>query len=103
MKMRPMCYGCEKDAARGRMFCSARCAALYAEELVRGNEQHYCPICASWESASHQDDAGNLLLNCDHVASGITEGMSDKDARAKYTAATEARTKRIAEAARTEA
>jgi len=84
-RMRPKCYGCDRDAAAGRMFCTDRCAAGYVEELVRGNEEQWCPLCEKWSSPS----MGMDIMNCNHVQTGITEGMPRKDAAALYNAAIE--------------
>lgn len=49
MKHRPRCYhGCDKPARKGYRFCSQRCAAEYAEELVMGNDDAWCPKCKQW-------------------------------------------------------
>ncbi len=45
---KPKCYGCNKKAKKGHLFCSMKCAAMYAEELIIGNEQSYCFTCSEW-------------------------------------------------------
>jgi hypothetical protein len=82
--MRPNCYGCDRPAAIGHLFCSARCAAAYGEELVRGNCDEWCPTCGQWSGHDYKDEHGVNRLVCGHPHSDITEGMSHKDAAARY-------------------
>lgn len=83
-QVQPKCYGhCGKVARVGYMFCSDRCAALYADELVRGNEDHWCPVCEDWKTKESYMDR----LICGHVQTGITEGMRHKKAAALYSEA----------------
>ena len=72
-QMQPKCYGCDQKAAIGRMFCTTRCAAGYAEELIRGNGEEWCPLCEQWVGTQSYDKEH---LSCQHKANGITEGMS---------------------------
>ena len=44
----PRCYGCARKARPDSRFCSDRCAAGYAEELVAGNEDSFCIQCDAW-------------------------------------------------------
>ncbi len=50
---KPKCYGCNRKARRGSLFCSQRCAAGYAEELILGNGEVYCYDCEEWHSESY--------------------------------------------------
>lgn len=62
MKRTPQCYGCRTRAARkGSRFCTQRCAADYAEELVEGNDDTWCPACADWVSIAMDGS-----LTCEH-------------------------------------
>lgn len=82
--VQPGCYGyCGRKAAAGRMFCSARCGALYAEELVRGNEEHWCPVCQHWSGAPSYSDK----LVCGHARTELVEGTTAKGAAAMCKAA----------------
>lgn len=79
--VQPDCYGhCGRKAARGRMFCTARCAGEYAEELVRGNQDHWCPMCVDWKGPNSFDSK----LICGHVRTEIVEGMSHTQAAEMY-------------------
>lgn len=42
------CYGCGRAARKGSRFCTQRCAAEYAEELVEGNDDWWCSECDEW-------------------------------------------------------
>jgi hypothetical protein len=85
--VQPKCYGhCGKVARAGKMFCADKCAALYAEELVRGNEDHWCPVCEDWKTI---DRAMPGKLICGHVTTEIVEGCTHKAAAKKYEAAIE--------------
>ena len=45
----PLCYAiCGGAARRGRRFCSDKCAAIWAEQSVEGNDEVWCPICLGW-------------------------------------------------------
>ncbi len=85
--VRPICCGCDGLAAKGRLFCTIKCAADYGEALMRGNEDQYCPTCGEWSHRDVEDEAGNTLLICGHIATGITEGMGHKEATRLYDAA----------------
>jgi hypothetical protein len=84
---RPNCRVCDRPAAKGYFFCTIKHAAEYAEDLVRGNEDHWCPKCGEWSHRDVEDEAGNTLLICGHVATEIREGMGHEEAKARYRAA----------------
>lgn len=67
-QLRPRCYGCDNKARARSRFCSMRCAAAYAEELIEGNEDAYCPTCNSWEGLAPYEEAaeGSVTLSCGH-------------------------------------
>lgn len=47
--MKAKCYLCrEKPVRSGSRFCTQRCAADFAEELVEGNDDYWCSKCCSW-------------------------------------------------------
>jgi hypothetical protein len=72
MKKRAGCYGnCGRPAAPGRMFCTNKCGAEWAEEMARGNEDQWCPICQSWGHPQHDG-----RLQCGHEETGVTEGAT---------------------------
>jgi hypothetical protein len=51
---RPRCYHyCGKVARPGSRFCSLRCAADFAEGMVEGNGDSWCPQCREWR---HDND-----------------------------------------------
>jgi hypothetical protein len=52
--MTPKCYGCDRKARKGSLFCSQKCAADYAEELLLGNDEVWCPATEQWHAASDQ-------------------------------------------------
>ena len=72
-RKRPICYGCDRRAARGRRFCTAKCAGLYAEELIRGNDDQYCPACDTWQGLDRYSETPGILM-CKHPALDIVEG-----------------------------
>lgn len=53
---RRSCYCCPRPARPRSYFCSNRCAAQYADELMAGNEDSWCPHCE--EYVSDYDDGG---------------------------------------------
>ncbi len=73
--VRPICCGCDGLAAKGRLFCTIKCAADYGEALMRGTEDQYCPTSGEWSHRDVEDEAGNTLLICGHIATGITEAL----------------------------
>lgn|GEM_PF-4003946 len=76
LSLKSGCYAnCGKKAAKKSLFCSSRCAANWAEELARGNEDEWCPVCGTW---GHEQPDGTI--QCGHPTSGITEGMSRAEA-----------------------
>ncbi len=92
--VQPGCYfRCGRKAAVGRLFCSARCAAEWAEQMAIGNEDEWCAVCKDWfarRSLSRVSEGG---LTCGHVAAGLTVGHKHGEASRKYTAAVEARSR----------
>jgi hypothetical protein len=80
--VQPDCYFCcGRKAAVGRLFCSARCGAEWADDMARGNEDEWCVPCQEWKSRGLSD---KTKLACDHVAAGISEGAKHVDAVKKY-------------------
>jgi hypothetical protein len=69
IKPRPRCYGCGKRARLGSLFCTNWCGANYADELIAGNEDVYCPEAKSWESTSLGECHGCHKTADDHVNS----------------------------------
>jgi endogenous inhibitor of DNA gyrase (YacG/DUF329 family) len=63
------CYGCDRRARIGFMFCSQRCAAAYAENLLDNADTSYCPTCGTWETVRYNADQ---LLTCGHTGTGKT-------------------------------
>lgn len=48
-RTKPRCYhGCDKPARKNGRFCSQKCAAEFAEELVLGNDDKWCSNCQEW-------------------------------------------------------
>lgn len=47
---RPRCFNCDRPARPGSMFCTQRCAAVYAETLLEGFDDVFCPVTERWES-----------------------------------------------------
>jgi hypothetical protein len=86
--VQPGCYfRCGRKAAVGRLFCSARCAAEWAEQMAIGNEDEWCTVCQDWHARTQEG------LACGHVAAGLTVGHKHADAARKYTEAVEARSR----------
>ena len=86
--VQPDCYHrCGRKAAVGRVFCSARCAADWAEALARGNEDEWCVPCQEWRTRGLSD---RTRLACGHVAAGLSEGARHAEAARKYAVAVEA-------------
>jgi hypothetical protein len=82
--VQPGCYyRCGRKAAVGRLFCSARCAAEWAEEMAMGNGDEWCVPCQDWKQREHE------TLACGHLIAGLTTGDKHADASAKYNAALE--------------
>lgn len=54
----PRCYaGCDRPVqVPTSRFCTRRCAAEYAEELVRGNDDAWCLTCRDWVGVPHDHD-----------------------------------------------
>jgi len=51
---KPKCYYCQgKKARKNSFFCSQKCAALYADEILEGYEMVYCYHCQHWYIDDH--------------------------------------------------
>lgn len=87
-RFQPDCYHrCGRKAAVGRVFCSVRCAAEWAEALARGNEDEWCVPCQEWRTRGLSD---RTKLACGHAAAGFVDGMKHAEAAKKYTVAVDA-------------
>lgn len=86
-KTRPKCYGCDARARAESNFCSDKCGAAYADELIAGNGEEWCSTCDRWENPTAEvmgavidyDKTGNVLserkifqLSCGHKSSGVS-------------------------------
>jgi hypothetical protein len=71
--IKPICYGCARPARKHSVFCTDRCAALYAEGLARGGDQIYCPVTGEWESDHYHGNLDNYSIvlcgGCSHQIS----------------------------------
>lgn len=47
-RVRPQCRECERDARKGSLFCSQRCAAAWAETVLLGYEETWCENHLEW-------------------------------------------------------
>lgn len=93
-QVQPDCYHrCGRKAAVGRLFCSARCGAEWAEAMARGNEDEWCVACQEWRTRALSDKA---TLACRHVAAGLVEGAKHADASVKYDQAIQAKANAMA-------
>ena len=78
--VQPGCYHrCGHRAAVGRHFCSARCAAEWAESMAEGNDDEWCVPCQAWNPKGHDDK-----LLCGHVSAKLTVGAKHAEASAQY-------------------
>jgi hypothetical protein len=81
-QVQPGCYArCGKPAKPGDRFCGKQCAADYAEELVRGNEDEWCVPCQDWKG-KERSPAERLV--CGHIAAGLDAGAKHAQAAALY-------------------
>lgn len=83
--VQPDCYHrCGRKAAVGRIFCSARCAAEWAEAVARGNGEEWCVPCQDWREYLLSD---RTQLACGHAAAGLVEGARHAEAAKRYAVA----------------
>lgn len=61
----PKCYGCDRKARHGSLFCTQKCAAEWAEEIILGNEEVYCYNCKEWHSESRSAECVGRFITMD--------------------------------------
>lgn len=59
------CYcGCGNLVKKGEFFATNSCGRAYAEELIAGNEQRWCPGCEGWHNGDKLAGLPDFCAEC---------------------------------------
>lgn len=81
----PICFECHmKPARKDSRFCSGRCAAAWADEILKGYDDAWCEHCYAWvDDYGHKAECPNNIYREDDMEKALAQAEKLVDIQVK--------------------